>query len=176
MRYPLRVLAAATMSLALAGPAAAHEVGVLRPSTTQFAPGGTVRIAGERFTKEATLALVLIGTRGRLSLGTVQTDSTGRFTTEVVVPREAVEGSYRLVAFAADGDRVAGLDVTVVAATAGAAADEHAEHHAEAPPPTAEPLQLDRARSGAVTGGAIAVIALGIGLGLFLLRRRPATA
>jgi len=63
-----------------------------------------------------------------MALDTVRTDSAGAFAALVLVPAVATPGAYRLVAVADDGDEVATLDVTVVAA---APAADHARmvHH-----------------------------------------------
>ncbi|GIW53153.1 MAG: hypothetical protein KatS3mg081_2508 [Gemmatimonadales bacterium] len=148
--------------------AAAHEKGVLKLERRDLTPGESVRLAGEKFGKGASLRLVLVGTGGRIELGSVRTDSTGKFETALAVPEGIDAGSYRLVAIASDGDEVAALDVTLVAGGA-----EHSLHSeaGNANQPSSEPLRLNRARSVPVTAGALLVIAAAVFAGIALLRR-----
>jgi hypothetical protein len=153
------------------GTAAAHEKGILRPATREFPVGGTVRIAGEKFTQRSTLDLIIAGTHGRFRLTQVRTDSTGGFTAEVDVPANATQGAYRLLAIAADGDEVATLEIAVIAPLATTEPmEEHGEHDGT---PSGEPLSLQRARSGPVTGGTAAAIGIALVLAAVLLRRQP---
>lgn len=154
----------------------AHEQGVLKPASRALTAGDSLPLAGEKFSKNATLKLLLVGVGGRVGLGEVRTDTKGGFTTRLLVPSGVARGAYRLVALATDGDEVAGLDVTVNALAAGehTGAGEHAQHERAAGPdePSAEPLALERARSPLVTGGAVGGIVLALALAGVLLRPR----
>lgn len=169
LRRPTPAGIAIALLVAVVGTTVAHEKGVLRLATREFPAGGTVRIAGEKFTPRAALDLVIIGTRGRLDLIEVHTDSSGAFTVDVVVPRQAAEGAYRLLAIASDGDEVAAVDVVVVASIIAPESVTGVADHVGTP--SADPLVLERARSSLVTGGTIAVIGIALVLGLALLRR-----
>jgi len=156
----------------------AHEKGILKPATRTLTAGDTLALAGEKLPKSERIAVRLVGVGGRIMLDTVRTDSAGAFAARVLVPADATPGAYRLVAVADDGDEVATLDVTVVAA---APAAEHAgmDHHDEsaaAGEPSAQPLALERAQSPAVTWSAVGGIVLALVLGGVLLRRPPHAA
>lgn len=169
--HPTKTLTAVAVLIATVvamSPAAAHEKGVLKPASRELPAGDSVALAGERFSHSATLHLVLVGPRGRLALGEVRTDSSGRFSARLALPAETVPGEYRLVAIAADGDEVAGVDVAVVPALA--RAEEPTVGPAEKP--SAEPLTLERARSGLATGSAILFAAVAAISGIGLIRHR----
>lgn len=152
--------------------AAAHGKGVLKVANRRLVAGDTMWIAGEKFSKAATLRLVLTGAGGRTRLGDVRTDSTGVFRTTLVVPVDMPLGSYRLVALASDGDEVGALDVEVIpAATVQQAMMGHADGASE---PSAQPLALERARSPWVRGVALVTIAAALLVGGLLLRRPSA--
>jgi len=168
-RPTLAALAAVALVAGRPGVARAHEEGVLKPATRMLSPGDSLSLAGEKFTRNATLIVWVVGVGGRTELARVRTDAKGGFTTRLLVPATVTPGAYRLVAVAADGDEVAGLDVTVVAGAAEAAHDEH-EGMAMDEAPTAEPLALEHARSSLVTGAAVGGILLALGLGGVLLR------
>ena len=166
--------AAATLGLALAvatSLAAVHEEGVLKLASRALVAGDSLPVKGEKFTKRSPLTLALAGMAGRLSLGTLQTDSTGALTAIVLVPRDAAAGSYRLVAIAEDGDEVASLDVTVSAAAATDHAAMPSHEGMEMDEPSSEPLALDRARSPLVTWSVVTGIGLAVVGGVVLLRR-----
>lgn len=161
--------------VAAAATAWAHEKGVLTPATRTPTAGDTLAIAGAKFTKRTSLSLTLVGIGGRIALDTVRADSAGGFSVRVLVPGDAAPGAYRLVAVATDGDEVAAVDVTVVAAAPATdhAAMGHPEGATAGPAATAEPLRLSRARSAAVTWSAVGGIVLALALGGVLLRRPP---
>jgi len=77
---------------------------------------------------------------------------------------------------AEDGDVVVTADVQVAAGTAVAAEEHHHDEGAEHDDgtPSTEPLELDRARSPAVTGSALAGIVAALAIGTLLLRRNGA--
>ncbi len=161
-------LAVASFSL-LAPQIDAHEKGVLKLRTRQLVPGDSVEATGQRFSRRATVTIVLVGIAGRTRLDQVRTDSLGAFRRALVVPADLSPGSYRVVVVAADGDEVASVDVSVVARASAPMSSHVHEENA----PTARPLALARARSPLVTGGALAIIALTFVGGVMLLRRSP---
>lgn len=172
------ILAATTALAMLATPSLAHEKGRVKLASRQLSPGMALSISGEKFTKNASLAIYLVGLAGRVKVGEVRADASGKFDGSVTVPADAAAGSYRLVLQASDGDEAASIDVEVAAAGAQVAAqDEHAHHEAGAQgqpdegQPSAEPLQLDRATSPAVRGGALAGVVVALAVGATLLRR-----
>ena len=167
-----------SLTFGVSQPAHAHEDGVLQPATKQWVAGGTVQVRGKQFGKNADLALVLVGTRGQLSLRLVRTDSAGGFVAELTIPAGTIAGDYRLVAIAEDGDRVASVEIAVMETEplAQPAEDQHAGHdEAGMAMPTAEPLELVRARSTVMTAAAALLIVAAM-LGSGLLLRRPRNA
>ncbi len=167
----IAVLVAATASAA----AAVHPTGVLKLASRSLVAGTTIPVSGEKFPHSASLALVLIGVDGRLTLHTVQSDVAGTFTDSLSIPGDIEPGSYRLVAIASDGDLVGTLDIEIALGSPPTTPDDAVVHepvqHSE---PTAEPLGLERARSPLVTGSALGVVVLALVLGGIMLRR-PAT-
>lgn len=161
------LLLAGAIAARPASGAPVHEKGVLKLANRTVAAGDSVALAGEKFTRNAALKLVLVGVAGRFELGDARTDSAGRFERALLVPADLKAGPYRLVAVATDGDEVASLDVTIVEVVEAA---EHAGHDMTAEP-SHEPLALERARSPWVTGGAWVGIALALVAGVALLRR-----
>ncbi|MFQ6046296.1 MAG: hypothetical protein ACE5PT_08055 [Gemmatimonadales bacterium] len=163
------LLAGVALGLMLGLPtrASAHDEGVLKLASRNLPAGSSVRFAGEKFSRNTSLALVLVGTLGRIAVGKVRTDSAGGFTQELMVPADLRPGTYRLVAIAPDGDEAATLDVTILAAEE-LVVGEEASNDA---PPTAEPLELERASSTVVTGLALLGIAFALVIGGALLRR-----
>lgn len=151
--------------------AMAHEDGVLKLATRELVAGDTIRVVGEKFSRDAEFTLVLVGTRGRVALGEVVTDATGAFLADLAVPGDLLPGGYRLVALAADGDESATLEVAVVPRAVSRAPPR--SHDEDSARPTAEPLRLERARSLWVTVGALLGIAGAVLLGVALLRRPP---
>jgi len=173
-RFPFLIAAPILASLVVTAPAAAHEKGVLRPGTRELAAGDSLSISGEHFTKSATLKLLLVGPRGRTPLGDVRTDSAGSFTGRVAVPAATAPGAYRLVAVATDGDEVATVDVAVRAVQTADQARTAPTAMEEMVEPSAAPLALDRAHSGPVTAGVVALAAIAAIAGIALIRRQAA--
>ena len=172
VRPPRQVAAALGLALVVATSlAAVHEEGVLKLASRALVAGDSLPLKGEKFTRSSPLTLALVGMAGRVSLGTVRSDSVGAFTASVLVPRDASAGSYRLVAIAEDGDEVASLDVTVSAAAAADLAAMPGHERMEMEEPTGEPLVLDRARSPLVTWSVVTGIGLALIGGVVLLRR-----
>jgi len=148
--------------------ARAHEEGVLKPASRTLIAGDSLALAGEKFARNATLELALVGVAGRFDLADVRTDGKGAFSSRLLVPDGTAPGTYRLVAVADDGDEAATLDVTVARRT-GEHAHGAGEEAAGPAEPSAEPLALARARSPLVTFGALGGIALALAAGLGLL-------
>lgn len=173
MQGRARAVGCALMLLAMLPRAGmAHPKGTLRIADPRLTLGAWLPVRGERFGQGVSLALALEGTSGRHPLGRVQVGADGAFADSVRIPAEAAPGAYRLVARAADGDLVAGLDVQLSAATAAARPEPtHNAMHEAMQEPSAEPLELARARNSAVTVGAVSVIIASLGLGAVLLRR-----
>lgn len=157
-----------------AAPLWAHGKGRLKLGTQQVAPGGSVMMSGTEFAKNELFSIYLVGAAGRARVGEIRSDTAGKFNTTITAPADLTPGSYRIVLEASDDDEVASANVQVAASLA--AADEHAGHDMEPVPEgsataTAEPLELERARSPAVTGGALIGIVTALALGVLLLRR-----
>jgi len=167
---PANVIAVALL-MGLPAAASAHEKGVLTVSNRVLVAGDTVVVTGAKFEPGGTLALALVGARGRVSLGGVHADTSGAFHSVLHVPDALERGSYRLVATAEDGDEAGALDVAVVPWTPATSADT-AKGRAG---PSDEPLALPRARSLLTMTIEIVGIVLALVLGVALLRR-PAGA
>ena len=175
-RWVTTGLLTTSLAFGVSQPAFAHEEGVLQPTTKQWVVGATVQIRGKQFGKHADLALVLVGTRGQIRLRMVRTDSAGGFVADLTIPTGMTAGDYRLVAIAEDGDRVASVEIAVMEAgpLAPLGEDQHAGHdEANMAMPTADPLELVRARSAVMTGAAVLfIVAATLGSGLLLRRPR----
>ena len=100
---PRRPAISATLLAVLAGalafPAAVWAHGgaarlAADPDTVR--PGGVVTMRGEDLGSDAAVVLVLIGSTGRVSLGTVTADDEGHLATSVQIPLEMPQGIYRL--------------------------------------------------------------------------------
>jgi hypothetical protein len=147
-----------------------HGQGKLKLSTKQLTPGDTVQLTGTEFAKKEPFTVLLVGAAGRTEMGEVKSDSAGKFTATLTVPAAVAPGSYRLVLEASDDDEAASANVVVMAggtvAHVHADSAEHTEHT-----PTADPLELERARSPLVTGGVVLSIVVMLAAGGLLLRR-----
>jgi hypothetical protein len=159
-----------------ASPAMPHEKGVLKPATRTLMPGDSLAIGGEKFTKKDEVILVLLGVNGRVELGTVPTDSVGKFRRSFLVPATLKSGAYRLIAEAIDGDEVATIDVVVQAmhamASAGAMPGMTHDMSQMALQPTGERLPLVPARPPAVLIS-LAILIVACAAGGTLLLRQP---
>lgn len=166
----------------LAGsPAAAftHDVGVIRLGADEAVAGGELEIRGEKLPKNTEFTLVLRGALEVHTLGRVRSDSTGAFTTRVVLPAGAAPGAYVVRAVAPDGDESGRAELRLLPAppapppTPDVAHDDHGSGgghgvHAEA---TAEPLDLPVTRGALEWALILAVSAGSLAGGLALLRR-----
>ncbi len=154
-----------------ADPLLAHGKGRLKLGSQHLMVGGTVELTGTEFAKRETFTILLVGAAGRTELGTVKSDSAGKFVITVTVPAATAPGNYRIALEASDDDEVASADAMVMGESV-ATLDEHAgNQHAGGEMPSHEPLQLARARSPLVTGGAVTAIIAALALGGVLLRR-----
>jgi hypothetical protein len=145
----------------------AHDKGVLKIASRIFGVGDRVDVRGEEFRSGAQVKLVLVGVDGRRPLGDVKADTGGRFGVGIALPSDVRPGLYRIVAVAADGDEISGVNVELLA---GAVPDGATMDHAEMVMPSAEPLDLERAASPLVTGVAGVLAGLSLLLGVVLLR------
>ncbi len=154
-----------------------HPEGTLELANRNLVPGTDFVLKGLKFHDDTELTLTLVGMTGRYELGKVRSDSTGSFTTSLTVSAGIASGQYRLVALAADGDEKATLNVVLLPPAPDTHAEDDAEHGEEGGPlestmPSDEPMELDRASSSVVTGGALAGILFAMVAGGMLLRRR----
>jgi hypothetical protein len=186
---PRHILTTMLALAAMAGPLFAHGKGRLKLDSQRLVPGGQVDITGTEFAKNERFTVLLIGAAGRTRLTEVKSDSAGRFQLTVTIPVDLAPGSYRIAMEASDRDLVATANVQIEPGTAMAGAghthtegeehahaegEEHAhaegEEHADGEPST-EPLELVRARSPLVTGGALFSVLAAFGVGVLLLRK-----
>lgn len=168
-----RTLITSVLLFLVAGTLLAHGKGKLKLGSQHLTVGGTVELTGTEFAKKEPFTVLLIGTSGRTTIGEVRSDSLGKFSATVTVPATLAPGSYRLALEASDDDEAASADVMLMAGENAVVADDHqqAQHAGDGQPPSHQPLQLARARSPLVTGGAIAAIVAMFALGGVLLRR-----
>lgn len=162
-----------------ASAAAAHEDATLEGPEGPWVAGETVEVEGAGFAPGEAHRLVLRGTLDDFGLGTVEADPDSAFTAEVALPREARPGRYRLVAMAADGDEVAGLEVTLretAPSSAGEAGSGGPVRSGERAPAErgarADEIRIERSRSGIEWAIIGLLIGLGGGAGLALVVRR----
>lgn len=99
-----------------ATPVRAHDDAVLESPSSSLAAGDSLRLSGKEFDAGGTYRLRLIGALEEHELGEVTADTAGRFTRTLPVTDGARPGAYQVVAVASDGDVVARLDLTVLAA------------------------------------------------------------
>ena len=162
-----RVLIAALLTLG-----AALHGGQIKLASKHLMVNAAFELTGTAFAKKEPFTILLVGTAGRIKLGEVNSDSAGKFKLTVTVPAGTKPGSYRLMLEASDDDEAATTDVMVMADEGMAVAGEHdAVQHEDMDMPTNDPLELTRARSPLVTGGAVVTIVLALAMGGVLLRR-----
>jgi hypothetical protein len=158
--------------------ALAHEEAVLRSSQTSVAAGSSIELSGSDFAGTESYQLRLLGVLDEYDVGRVEADSSGVFSHQLAVPAEVAPGAYQVVAVASDGDVVARLDVTVLAAAAGGTTGTMAADHAmgdqAGPAARHDDIQIERDRSGVEWGMIGLVIGLAGGIGLGMVRRTPA--
>jgi hypothetical protein len=159
------------------GAGLAHEEAVLRSSQTSAAAGSSIELTGSDFAGSESYQLRLLGVLNEYDAGEVAADSTGVFSHQLAVPAEVVPGAYQVVAIASDGDVVARLDITVMAAareTSENMAADHAMGDQAEPAARHDDIQIERNRSGFEWGMIGLVIGLAGGIGLGMVRRTPA--
>lgn len=156
----------------------AHEEAVLRSSQTSVAAGSSMELSGSDFAGAESYQLRLLGVLDEYDIGEVEAESSGVFSLRLAVPAEVAPGAYQVVAVASDGDVVARLDVTILAApaggTTGTTATDHAMRDQAEPAARHDDIQIERDRSGVEWGMIGLVIGLAGGIGLGMVRRTPA--
>lgn len=164
-----RALIAALLTLGTA----LHGGGKLKLASKHLMVNAAFELTGTEFAKKEPFTILLVGAAGRIKLGEVKADTAGKFKLMVTIPAGTRPGSYRLMLEASDDDEASTTDVMVMAdeGMVAVAGERDAGQHDDMDMPSHEPLQLDRARSPLVTGGAITSIVLMLAVGGFLLRR-----
>lgn len=139
--------------------------------STSVAAGGTVTISGAGFVASADLRIELRSTP--VLLGTATTDATGAFRTTVTVPADTAPGAHSLVMIDPDGAETA-VALTVTAAAGGGQPGGTPGGGGATAPGTGTSKNGSLATTGADSAPFIlaAVLLLGTGLGLVVLRRR----
>lgn len=164
--------------LALVGVSLAAVHGaVLKSSLSSVEAGRVLPLQGAEF-HAGTFSLVLVGVFDEYSLGDVVIGESGTFSIDLEISASLRPGQYQVVAFTAEGEREAALDMSVAAASAAPEAD-HADAavHAEAMgvEATAEEMVIERSMAGAGWGVIGLLVGLAGGLGAVLVRRTPVT-
>jgi len=170
-RRSLTTALAMVVTCAAAGPAAAHEEGVLNLASPTVAAGTSVSVDGEDFAA-GTYSLLLKGALREYPVGSVDVGDAGTFSLQLAVPRAVEPGAYRLAVVASDGDEAAAVDIEVLAAPAEPTTQMKEGAAPAQPTPSAAELDIQRDWSaaewfviGVLFGGALAG-------GMALLRRR----
>ncbi len=175
-----RIFSRGGLVLLLAGlTGAAHPEAVLKSSQSSVEAGKKLALNGEEFSEGETYKLVLLGALNDYTLREVKAGADGTFSVELDVPADVRPGQYQLVAYAPDGDRVATLDLSVLAAAPGTSdevADEAREHAGAMPSGArADEMPIERSMTGAGWGLIGLLIGLSGGLGVALLRGTAST-
>lgn len=153
---------------------AAHPEAVLKSSQSSVEAGQLLSLSGEKFDEGGTVDLVLLGVLTEYALREVTANDDGTFTLELGIPENVRPGQYQLVAYAPDGDRVATLDLSVLAAAPASSdklqgdAGEHARTVASGG--RADEMPIERATTGLGWGLIGLLIGLSGGVGVALLR------
>ena len=157
--------------------AAVHPEAVLKSTQSKVEVGGDLPLIGEEFGDGGTFTLVLLGALNEYTLRDVEASKDGTFSLDLGIPENVRPGNYQLVAYAPDGDRVATLDVSVIAASPVAADEAHDDAGERdenmASGATAEEMIIQRSTTGVGWGVIGLVIGLAGGFGLALLRGAP---
>ncbi|MBI3954198.1 MAG: hypothetical protein HY330_06760 [Chloroflexi bacterium] len=106
-------LLAAVVALVAAPRLALAHGEAIQVDPSQAKPGQTVTVTGTGWEAGSTVRVALEGTRGIVSLGTIEAGAKGGFTLQVTLSKDLRPGSYRLVARL--GDDSAAVDFTVMA-------------------------------------------------------------
>ena len=142
--------------------ALAHGGAELTVSPPVATPGGNVTVKGEGVEAGETFTITLEGVTFQATLGTVTVGDDEDFHEEFTLPAEVPPGTYQVRAVSAEGE-VLTAELTVEADTA-------VTEPATPVEPSAEPMQLDRHRSGGEFAVIITGLLLSAGLGLVLIR------
>ena len=156
--------------------AAAHGA-VLKSSLSSVEAGRVLPLQGQDF-HEGTFSLVLVGVFEEHTLRDVDVGESGTFSVELEISANLRPGQYQVVAFSAEGEREAALDVSVAVATAAAEMDHSdAAENGEAVDAgaRAEEMAIERSMAGASWGIIGLFIGLAGGLGTVLVKRSPLT-
>ncbi len=157
-------VSAVLLSLFVALPAAqAHGGGAISVQPAVAAAGSEIQLTGSELEAGSELVITLSGLSYQAELGTVTVSSEESFQETFKLPADTKPGVYQIQATSEDGDTYT-TEITVEAA--GASTDESV-HAAE---PSAEPMQLDRSRSGLEWGVILAALVISGGVGLALIR------
>jgi hypothetical protein len=151
-----------------------HEDAVLRSSASAAAAGDTLPLSGTDFSAGESYRLQLLGALREYELRRIQVGPEGTFDLALPIPWDVVPGVYTLVAVAPDGDRVAGLDLTVlepVAAPTGDGSRDESGQSTMRETARADEMPIERSRSGAEWGFIGLIVGLAGGVGIMLIRR-----
>ncbi len=154
--------------------AAVHGA-VLKSSLSSVEAGRVLPLQGEGF-HEATFKLVLVGVFDEHTLGHVEVGESGTFSIELEIAADVRAGRYQVVAFNDEGERQAGLDVSVwEAVRMDHEVGGQEETMAMEAGASAEEMVIERSRTSAGWGVIGLLVGLAGGLGTVLLRGAPAT-
>jgi len=142
--------------------ALAHGEATLTVTPAVVSPGDTFTAKGEGVEAGEIFTITLEGMSFRATLGTVTVGDDEDFHQEFTVPADVPPGTYQVQATSAEGE-ILTAELTVEAGAVAAESAAPAE-------PSAEPMQLDRRRSGGELAAIIAGLLVSAGLGLALVR------
>jgi hypothetical protein len=171
-------IALAATVMVTASDARGHEDAVLRSPASAIAAGDTLPLSGADFSPSSTYELQLLGALREYELRRIEIGPEGTFDLALPIPSDVAPGVYKLVAVAPDGDRVAGLDLTVLEPTLAATDSDGEPKDDDASGQTemremarADEIPIERSRSGAEWGVIGLVVGLAAGFGIMLIRR-----
>jgi hypothetical protein len=144
-------------------PALAHGGAELAVSPAVVAPGSSITVSAEGVEAGEVFTLTLEGVTFQATLGTVSVGDES-FRQEFTIPADTPPGSYQVQAASAEGEGIV-AELTV----AGSAAATQPSSPAT---PTANPMPLNRPRTGGELAVMIAGLLVSAGLGLALVRMR----
>ena len=184
MRYLTQSLIAAGLLFVLTEMALDAHGPVLRIDKQTAAPGDVITVNGEGLSDGGAVDLTLRGILQDYALGVVETtDEHGRFERQVTLSTDLGPGEYTLVASGKETATAKLAIVEVAAATASAPAEaanheepvevgghDHASEVEEVEHASAEPMDIERSKTGlerTVTWGSVLLAAIA-GLGLLI--------
>lgn len=133
-----------------ATPASAHGAAVtVEPA--QARAGDHIKVAGEDFEPNSTVAIRLEGIRATIDLGEVTADADGSFTADLTLPLDAIAGTYQLKA--EGGDDSVTVDFSISGSAEG---------------PGSQNVVFERSTGETVTIGIIVVAFIAAGMALVL--------